>query len=476
MKTQLLKRILIILIIIAITLIAFAGAYVKDKNTTRNIVKDNIYGMSLKQYRAITLIPNYGTEEVYYNSEGAKVEDSSDALDDEGNLKEGYTKNDESINKKEVLTTENYEKMKEIIEERLERLSVEEYNVRLDKNTGKIAIDLPENSSTDEVVSYLTYMGEFKIIDSESREVLIGSDLIKNVKVMYGQETAGTTIYLNVELNEEGKEKYKEITSKYVKIEDNNDEEDSEQTTESTENEEENSEQEENKEKLVTIQIEGQALLSTSFEKPVENGIVTISLGTATTNSAVSQYLAQANAIATIIGGGESKIEYTISENMAISPIISTNTIIAIIIATIVIVALGLILLIIKYKANGVYSAISYIGSVSLLYILIKNTNVAISIESIISVYAILIANYVFITCLLNKLNKGMNINNAMVEVLLQKLNIIIPIIVIGIVFTFIEWLPIYSVGMTLFWGVIDLILSNYLFTKNLLIEQSSKE
>lgn len=463
-KSELLTKILIILIIIAVTLIAFLGIYVKEKNTTKNIVKEDLFGMNIKGYRFISLNPNTSTKEVYYDVEGKKVENESEAKDDNGNLKEGYTKKDEKINKDEVLTDKNYEKMKEIIEKRLERLGVTQYNIKLDKWTGQIIVELAEDSKTDEIISYLNYKGQFAILDKDTKELLIGSDRVKDAKVMYSDQQVGRIVYINIELDKEGKEKLKEVTSTYVKQET------------STENNGENSDTTQTTEKQVTMQVENQDLFSSAFEQPITDGIISITLGTATTNEEFSEYIEQANTIATMIGAGETSVEYTLNENFAVSPIINRDILKNVVIITAMVIAIALIFWIIKYKLNGLYGAISYIGAISITYILLKYTNVFISLETIVAMYALLIANYVFITTLLKRISNKQEVEKAFTETILEKLNIIVPISIISVVFTFMGWLPVFSMGMTLFWGIVTIMLENYLFTKNLLINEDTKE
>lgn len=463
-KSELLTKILIILIIIAVTLIAFLGIYVKEKNTTKNIVKEDLFGMNIKGYRFISLNPNTSTKEVYYDVEGKKVENESEAKDDNGNLKEGYTKKDEKINKDEVLTDKNYEKMKEIIEKRLERLGVTQYNIKLDKWTGQIIVELAEDSKTDEIISYLNYKGQFAIVDKDTKELLIGSDRVKDAKVMYSDQQVGRIVYINIELDKEGKEKLKEVTSTYVKQET------------STEGNSENSDTTQTTEKQVTMQVENQDLFSSAFEQPITDGIMSITLGTATTNEEFSEYIEQANTIATMIGAGETSVEYTLNENFAVSPIINRDILKNVVIITAMVIAIALIFWIIKYKLNGLYGAISYIGAISITYILLKYTNVFISLETIVAMYALLIANYVFITTLLKRISNKQEVEKAFTETILEKLNIIVPISIISVVFTFMGWLPVFSMGMTLFWGIVTIMLENYLFTKNLLINEDTKE
>lgn len=462
-NTKLLTKILIILIIIAVTLIAFVGIYTKDKNTTRNLVRENKFGMNIKGYRFVSLNPSTQTEEIYYNSEGKKVE-ASEANNDEGNLKEGYTKQNEKVNKDEVLTSENYEKMKKIIENRLQRLGEIQYNVKLDKWTGQVIVEIEEDTHTDEVISHLTYKGQFAIIDEETKEVLIDSNKIKNVRVMYSNQEVGTGVYVNIELNAEGKEKLKEITSTYIA------------TTTQGETTQDGESEDETTEKKVTVQVENQDLFSTSFENQITDGILSMTMGIATDDETLSQYIEQANEMATIIGSGETDVIYSVAENFAVSSTIGNNVLKIVLIATVVIVLIGLIFLIIKYRMNGLYACIVYIGTISIISICLKYANVIITLETIVAIYAILIANYILISALLRKVKENKEVDKAFMETMLENLNIIFSLTAIAVVFTFMGWLPVASIGMTLFWGIITVLLTNYLFTKNLIENEDSKE
>ncbi|MCI8310597.1 MAG: hypothetical protein HFJ45_10765, partial [Clostridia bacterium] len=278
----------------------------------------------------------------------------------------------------------------------------------------------------------------------------------------------GTSVYINIELDKEGTEKLKEITSTYVEIEESNETD--------ANNAGESAEETTTKEKQVTMQVENQDLFSSAFEKPITDGIMSITLGTATDNATLSEYIEQANVMATIIGSGETDIQYDISENVSISATTNSETIKIIAIVTVIIVVIGMILWIVKYKINGLFAVISYIGAISVLNMFIRYANVIISLETIVAIYTILIANYVFISSFLKKVKEDKEINDAFIECVLEKLNIILPISIIAVVFTFMGWLPVFSIGMTLFWGIITLALTNYLFTKNLFVNENLKK
>ena len=166
MKKNGLLKVLIILVIIAICLISFVGIYKKEKTNMISVLPEYKKTMNLGGQRQVVLEVSDETKEVIYDSEGNV---SSDGLDEDGNLKEGYTKQEEKVNKDEILTEENYAIAKEIIEKRLKKLNVEDYIVRQDIKTGNIEVTLPENNDTNRVTEYLTYQGKFEITDSQTR-------------------------------------------------------------------------------------------------------------------------------------------------------------------------------------------------------------------------------------------------------------------------------------------------------------------
>ena len=125
-----------------------------------------------------------------------------------------YQKTDKKVNPDEELKLENYEKAKSIIEARLKNLQVEDYNIGMDKDNGKIYLQLPEDNTTDHTVSNLLQVANFAIKDSEDNsKVFITNEDIKNVSAVYNNTSAGTTVYLQIEFNKEGKNKLKQIST-----------------------------------------------------------------------------------------------------------------------------------------------------------------------------------------------------------------------------------------------------------------------
>ena len=73
------------------------------------------------------------------------------------------------------LTIEDILNNKKIIEKRLKGNNVSEYLIDLDEKTGKITIEIPENSQADEVQSIIGNSGSFILLDGETFEVVFVS-------------------------------------------------------------------------------------------------------------------------------------------------------------------------------------------------------------------------------------------------------------------------------------------------------------
>ena len=471
------KIITIILAIVLVTMVAFFGVYVPIQNRMEDKVKGYSYTMDLKGVRNIRLKVDKSNKTVIKDSEGNEVEDSED-LTDEEIAEKGYTKEETPYNAQEVLNKENYQETKKVIEKRLEELKADDYNVRVDENTGDILIEIPQNDSTDSIVSNIATVGKFEIIDSETKEVLMNNDDIKLANVMYGSgntttSSSGTTVYLNIEFTKEGAKKLEDISNKYVKTETT----ESDGNNTSSENSSEDSAQ---SEKKITMMIDDEEIMSTSFDEPLKTGKLQLSVGSSTTDTKTLQgYISQASNMAVVLDTGKMPVKYEVDENKYILSDI-TNQELNIIEYTIAgIVLLLLIIWIVRYKLTGLLGSISYIGLSSILLLLIRYANVTLSIQGIFGIAIILILNYIFINKLLSKLKKEKldkeMINQMIKETYKEFFITILPICIAVITFCFAGWTPISSFGMVMFWGIVLIAIYNFIITNNLLKIEANK-
>jgi hypothetical protein len=106
---------------------------------------------------------------------------------------------------------------------------------------------------------------------------------------------------------------------------------------------------------------------------------------------------------------------------------------------------------------------------ISALMIVIRYTNVILSLEGIFGILIISVLNYIFITKLLANKNKRIE---AYKEFFVK----IVPIIILSIAFCFVSWTPISSFGMVMFWGIVLIALYNSIITNSLLKIKTGKE
>ena len=445
---QKLKIIVLILIIVLVSLMSFGGLFIQNNGKMVNLLPNYIKGMDLKGYRYITL-EVAEDEEHNHDNEEEKVEESAQT-------KEQQT---------EVDAKKDFINAKKIIEKRLKEMNVAQYTVAQDEQTGRVVINMVEDTATDTVIQYLYTTGNLTIEDPEGN-VLLDSSQIKQVKTMYANTNNGTSIYLNIEFNKEGKEILRNISNEYRIPE--NTEEDTEEKA--TENVEENTEES----KEVTIKIDGAKVLSTQFEKEITNGSIQLSVGGATTSQAELQtYAKEAGYVEKILNNGALPVEYEVTANRYVKSNITADTYpIGIIVLTVIVLG-AMIYLIVRYKKNGLLSSIAYIGYIAVLLLVIRYTNVIITIEGIFGLIISLAINYIINIYILNYINKATdkeevetNFNRGFVKISIA----LIPVLILSVILILTSWLQIYSFAMIIFWGLAIAIIWNIILTKTLIL------
>lgn len=494
MKGKKLKLITKILAILVICLVSFIGVYKQNANKMENQVKDYEFGKDLKGYRELIFEVSDATEVTDSNG---KVVGNTDNYSDSNIESYSYQKTDKKVNPDEELKLENYEKAKSIIEDRLKKLQVEDYNIGMDKENGKIYLQIPEDNTTDHTVSNLLQVANFAIKDSEDNsKVFLTNEDLKNVAAVYNNGTEGTTVYLQIEFNKEGKNKLKELsTGEYAtkKETEENKTENNENTNSEDENavdaeaeistenndnneknentENENDTKAEDSQKKIILSIDNNDMITTSFDTPIEDGIIDLSMNQATNDAdSISDTLQSTSTIALIVNSGKMPLTYKISANNYINTDISQDTIQKVIYVVAIIVAIALILLILKYKLRGFIAGVAYIGFIALYLLLVRYTNVAITIESIVAAVIMLAINYI-LTCRLAKINeKDEELKDgAYLNEFKSAIMKLMPIFIIAVVFSFIGWTKISTFGMFMFWGILLSVVYNYIVTREML-------
>ena len=469
------KILTIILLIILITMVAFWGIYTQVQNRMENQVRDYSYAMDLAGSRVVRLIVSDGSETVVKDSEGNVVEDSENLTDDEITAN-GYTKEETPYNSDDVKTVDNYKKSKEIIEKRFNELGISNYITKLDEETGDIIVEITENDDTDSIVSNLATTGKFEIVDSQTQEVLMDNSDIKLANVMYGADSSsatssGTMVYLNIEFTKEGTSKLEEISTNYTA------------TTEDTNTTSEDTSSDDTTEKTITMKIDGEEIMTTSFDEPIRTGRLQLSVGYSTTDTdTLNGYINQASNMAVVLDTGNMPVRYEVDTNEFIESDITQNQLQIASYIMLGVVGLALIVLIIRYRTLGLLGAFSYVGLMSILLLIIRYANVVLSMEGIFGIAIVLILNYIFVNKFLNKLKDNRKdlskeeVIKANKETYKEFFIRIIPVIIMVIAFSFVQWTPISSFGMVMIWGIALIAAYNVIFTNNLLKLKAKKD
>ena len=438
---KLLGRISVVVIILLLSLISFAGIYVKDKNAMKNVIPEYKLGTDLYGARNILVKVDDSTTTKKYDSNGNLVKNSSDK--DENN--ENITEVEEKVNSDELRTAENYETVKNIIEARLKYMNVEDYLLRFDESTGNISLEVPENSSTDYIAQYTITKGEFKIVDNDTSEVLLSNADLKEAKVQYSTSTSGTTVYLTIEFNKDAVEKLKNISNTYISSTDS----EGKTTT-----------------KKVKMTLDDSTIISTYFQEEISTGIIQLSMGTSTNTSEIQSNIQSASNMAVLLNTEPMPLTYTMETNRFVYSDITAETLKIVIVGLCIVALIMAICMVIKFKKNGLMGVIADIGFTAVLLLAIRYGNVEISLAGIFAIAIAVIVEYLVTRLILNeyskKCEKEILIKN--IKHLMGRIAIcLVPFVVMAVTFALISWEEIASIGMILFWAIIIMIIYNTL-------------
>ena len=466
------KIITIILAIVLISLVAFGGVYIKTQNRMEDKVKEYSFGRELEGERLIELKVSDGTSD----------EDTTESTD---------ASTEKSTINPEDLTVENYEIVKNTIEKRLKSLGSQDYTISLNKEDGTIRVELPENDNTDDLAYYLVASRKVQLKEKDTDNELLGDSMIKKAQYTYKTNSDGAyQVYLELLLTKEGQAKIDEVKNTYAiladevkEIEDassssdkSTDNTDSENTSDETNTTTENTEStEENKEE--TKKIAKLSVAGTEYDiEKIEKNKITVKIGSETSNTtSVNNNMAKAAELSMLVDSGKYPIEYKAQNNRFVYSDISKEQLVyfALIIAVILLVIF--VILIIKYKTKGLLASISCIGFIALLSLLLRYTNVSISIEGIGAIILVILIDLKLNQMILNKIKKMDFVNEATLSSYKDLFLKLVPIMIIALVFCFSGWSNLSSFGMIMFWGFILIAAYNACITKTLLKLRENK-
>ena len=486
------KILTIVLAIILVTLIAFGGIYLPTQNRMENKVKDYELGRELDSQRVIEL-------KIKENSTDNSEENSSEETTDSGNTEETEkseettsTENESTENK---LTAKDYENAKKIMEKRLQALGAQDYTISLDKENGTVRVELAENDNVDMYIYYLYASQKITIKDTDSKDILLNDDMIKGAKYSYSNDSKGAyQVYEEIELTKDGQAKINELLNDYAllatdvtEIENAKKASESESTkTESTENtDEQNTEStetqsttEETSSNSETTKKTAKLYVNdTTYDiSKIEKGKITVKIGASSTNTtSVNNNISKAAEIAMLENAGKLPADYELDTNRYEYSSITQKEIIYFAITMLAILVIILLVYCVIYKKSGILASISFVGFVSIFSLLIRYTNVAISIEGISAIIIVMIINLIINREILSK-TKKMNLVNEAVKSTYKNIYLkLIPVGILTIVFCLSKWESLSSFGMIMFWGLVLTAIYNVIVTRTLLNLKENK-
>lgn len=492
MKAQkILNILLMILIILLISIVSFGGIYVQKQEKMVNVIPDYQLGINLKGYRYVslklsdtqpsdddenTVSEDNTTEGEVTSTTDLATANETNTASDENATDENSTENNTVDDSTTTSNAGKYRKAAEIFRKRLKKLGVEDYTVSVDENSGEVYLALPDNERTDIILSDITQIGKFTIIDSESKEKLITNDDVKSVNVK--KQTSGTSsttgepityLYLEINFNLSGTKKFTSLSQKYQNIvNETNTSTDANSSDTANVEEEANTETESSTNETnttsgsttapeVTLKIDDTELMSTYFSSINDTGTLTLTIGnSAQTTTDFTQREYAAENLAAIMENDPLPYQYEVNTNVYINSNLDNSKINIIIYVEIGIELLISLIFIIKYRANGVFSIISTVGYIALLLIAVRYGNVVITLEGLLAFELAFILNLIYNILLLSKLKEddltGKERVRAYRDSMIQYILIQIPLWIIIVSFAVIsKWATLNSMGLVLF-------------------------
>ena len=490
------KILTIALAILLVTLIAFGGVYIQTQNRMENKVKDYELGRELKSQRVIELKIK---ENLTDNSKENSSDETTDSENTEETEKSEETTSTENESTENKLTEKDYENAKKIMENRLQALGAQDYTISLDKENGTVRVELAENDNVDMYIYYLYASQKITIKDTDSKDNLLNDEMIKGAKYSYTSDSKGAyQVYEEIELTKDGQAKLNELLNDYAllatdvteienakkasesestKTESTSEENTNtdEQNTESTETQsttEETSSNSETTKKTAKLYVN-----DTTYDvSKIEKGKITVKIGSSSSNAtSVNNNISKAAEIAMLENAGKLPADYEVDTNRYEYSSITQKEIIYFAIAMIAILVITLLVYCVIYKKSGILASISFVGFVALFSLLIRYTNVAISIEGISAIIVVMIINLIINREILSK-TKKMNLVNEAVKATYKNVYLkLIPVGILTIVFCLAKWESLSSFGMIMFWGLVLTAIYNSTITRTLLNLKENK-
>lgn len=444
-KNYTLKIVLAMLFVVLVSLVSFVGVY-KGKNLLKeySLGKDfsdrKVVTFSVKEDTTTeeTTAEEQNTENEETNTEEQNTENEETKAEEQNTENEGANSEEQKDENVQTDKQKEYKNSKNIIEKRLAAMNSEEYDIRLNESTGNLVIEVPSDFDAN-YFSEIVSKGNAQILNQSTNETIIETNGFKNASARIDSTSyTKPVVLLSIKFTNDAKKIFKNVNTKYT-----------------------DSEGKES-EATFAFTLNGETLYSDtaeSFVNTAKNGSLDLVLGQEDDEENLEDDYQSALALVSIINSGEISTDYQLDSVKIVSSNINIKTII------IIVAIIGLIMLvyaIYKVKKKGILPVLSLIGLVATILLVLRYTNVKITLFTILGLAVIVLSNYILIL-------KTLSNDKTFKQNFIEMLNILVPCLIVAVVFCCSPYLQLATMGMTIFWGIIVMFIYNAIITRILI-------
>ena len=452
------KLILMILISVLIILVGFIGVYSKVGNSYKNILPEYELASDLKGSTVLEFEVDKSSETIYLDKDGKEVDSN---IVTEKNEKE-YTKKEVLVNKQENLNKNNYKKAVKIMQERLKFLQADQYRLDLDEKTGKIILTFVD-TYPDDIKSIVPMEGKLELVDSNTEDVILNYEDFNSAEATYAAlEDGSYVVYINLKLKNFGVEKINNI-DKY-------------KTSTSQENTEDSDK--ENKETVnkLKVMFDNDEIAEVSYDDILLiNKTLRIATNkNLTSTSTINSKLNTNTIISKLATMGKMPVIYklTAEEFVNTANVLNIENIIVFVLG----VLSGFAIYCIKYKTKGLLALLSFIANIALFLIIVRLTDVQISLNGLAGMIGLLVLNIILLVNILESIKENdTTFSESIKSAYLKTIDVFVIALIIFVVFSFSAMTLINSMGLLMFWGWVVILLGNLLLTVPMLSAVNKK-
>ena len=392
-----LAKLIVVLLIVLVSLISFLGIHKRNLNTWKSILPDYQFSKELSEIRTFEFSVDTSTKDKSSDENTAENTTGNTTENATNTVAEGTTENTDNtanttdtnstnttaeqvpVNDPAVLTKENYLKTKKIVENRLKDFGIADAEVTVNENNGKLAVSVPYEGTTDYSAALASQKGKIEIIDSETKEVLMGRSMIKKASAYYQQannndsatattdDTVSYNLGVKLTFTSEGQKKLNELSKTYIETTDENGE---------------------TSQKTITVQIDGEDKYITYFTPDGEYTELAIPLYRSVSADDMDTFNSDYKdcfVTQTILNNDEFPITYKLTSGSFIESDLGENFVKGLSIAGIVLLAIVIVLTIVKNKKDGFCASIIEIGYIAILLLIIRAASVSLTLSGILT-------------------------------------------------------------------------------------------